>query len=259
MKHKILLSYLCLLSLGLSACGGESNSASKKEVSQNTTSNNKSLLIVKISDPLQGMSGNTDAQKTLMGHAADAIEYKHCREGDAGLYNAIKGEIDPNDQYNDIKSVEIVDKCPADAAAQCGTSDYYYTDSARVLEELKGGCGKWTVNKELKAKKAKAVVTVNGVKNNFETDTNCIERGNGTQTPVFANDKFQFSVSQYANKDWGFSYNVPNSDGTVAPFKAIEKGHQVSFDGKVMTGKVKLANTIKQTEIVEVAFEINCL
>ena len=246
-------------------CGGEGKSKNKNGVSSNASSNDKSLLVMKISDPLRDSPGNVEALKNLMGHAADAIEYKHCREGGADLYSDIKTKIVENDEDNDIKTVEIVDKCPSDTAAQCETNghmEYYYTESARVLDELKGGCaGKWAALKELKDKKAKASVMIKGKTHTFETATNCIKRGNGIQTPTFANDIFEFSVTQYANKDWGFGYSTPKGDGTVTPYETVKDAYQVDFDGKVMKGnvKLKLANTLKQNEPVEVSFEINCL
>ncbi len=263
-------SLFAFLTVSLIACGDtDKNDAPASSPSK---SKGKSLLITKISDPLLGMGSsiNTTATRKHLGHAGEIIEYKQCMEGQADYYEDMKEEMDENNKFNDMKAIEIVDVCPAGAAAKCDSSmtgvNYYYTNSKRVLDGFKDECsgvaGEWSQQQSVaKAKKATAIIIVNGTTHNFENNNNCIQVfGQGPiSTPVFSNKAIQFGMSQ-GEKNWDFNFMIPNDDGrTVTLYKGVRGGSNTTFDGKKIKGSAKLANTNKSDDTVDVSFDINCL
>lgn len=237
-------------------------------------SEDTSLLMTKIDDPMLGMTSilgesNAEAARKMQGHAVKSIEYKHCIENGGVYYEDLKSEVDEGNEFNDVKSIEIVDKCPPDATAKCAQGDivdrgYYYTNSQRVLDNLKDQClGGWTLDKNVvEEQKATAKITVNGTAHNFETNNNCIQiAGEGpVSTPLFSNESIQFGMNQMSRSSWDFNYMLPNGDGRTATlYKGMKGGYQVDFNGKKIIGKAELASTKKQSDTVDVSFDINCL
>ena len=122
------------------------------------------LMMEKVDDPLAGMasimgSGNLAQAKSMMGDMGKTVSYKHCIQNISGdkdefkrMSKEIAQEAAENGQYNDIKSVTLIDKCPLPANAKCDHGsrvEYFYSDSVEFLNDQKEGCEffkkKWTV------------------------------------------------------------------------------------------------------------------
>ena len=243
------------------------------------------IMMDKVEDPLAGMVSTMGEKhvkeaRKMMGHKGDITEYKHCIQninfkGFKYMYEDMKKEASEDNQYNDIKKISLVEKCPLPANGSCdhGTRiEYFYTSSSTLLEDQKEGCtyseeNKWitfasTAGDVKEDTKALALITVEGKEYRFETDNNCISiMGTPVSTPVFNNEQFSFALHQRGrDKDnWDINYMLPivGSPGRMDLYKS--KKYQVNYDEKTIKGSAKMfkSNDIKKT--VDVAFKINCL
>ena len=121
------------------------------------------LMMEKVDDPFAGMASimggeNLAQAKSMMGNMGKKTSYKHCIQNITGdkdefkrMSKEIAKEAAENRQYNDIKSVKLIDKCPLPASGKCDYGsrvEYFYNDSAEFLSEQKEGCEffkkKWT-------------------------------------------------------------------------------------------------------------------
>jgi hypothetical protein len=113
------------------------------------------VMLEKVDDPLAGMAsimgaGNVAQVKSMMGDKSKATNYKHCIQnitGDKAFFkkmaNEMAEEAAENGQYNDIKSVTLIEKCPLPANGKCDHGsrvEYFYNDSVEFLNDQKEGC-----------------------------------------------------------------------------------------------------------------------
>jgi len=116
---------------------------------------NNAVMLEKVSAPLAGMENiigadNLAQAKGMMGDEGKAKSYRHCIQNISGykvffkrMVKEMVEESTEDGQYNDIKSVTFIEKCPLPAKGQCDHGnriEYFYTDSATVLEVQKEGC-----------------------------------------------------------------------------------------------------------------------
>ncbi len=113
------------------------------------------IMMNKFEDPLAGMIDimgvdNVAQSRNQMGAAGKIVEYKHCIQNISikkasfkRMEKEMAEEATDGGQYNDTKSVTLIDKCPQAANASCDHGnriEYFYTDSSKLLEDQKEGC-----------------------------------------------------------------------------------------------------------------------
>ncbi len=236
------------------------------------------IMMDKVEDPLAGLPVAAGARK-MLGHKGDITEYKHCIQNInfkafMYMYEDMKEEASEESEFNDVKQIKLIEKCPLPANGGCDQGnriDYFYTTSKTLLEDQKEGCmyseeNKWITFEstagDVKDLKALALITVEGKEYRFETDNNCISiMGTPVTTPVFNNEKFSFALHQRGRdkNNWDINYMLPivGSPGRMDLYKS--KKYQVDYDEKTIKGSAKMYKTNDIKKTVDVAFEINCL
>lgn len=113
------------------------------------------VMLEKFDDPLAGMVGvmgaeNVAKSRSTMGAEGKIVDYKHCIHNISGHKESFKmmakemaEESAENGQYNDTKSVTLIETCPLPANGGCDHGnrvEYFYTDSSTLLKDQKEGC-----------------------------------------------------------------------------------------------------------------------
>ncbi len=234
------------------------------------------IMMDKVEDPLAGLPVAAGARK-MLGHKGDITEYKHCIQNInfksfMYMYEDMKEEASEESEFNDVKQIKLIEKCPLPANGGCDQGnriDYFYTSSNTLLEHQKELCtysknNQWITFEstagDVKDSKALAIITVKGESHRFETDNNCLSIwGAPVSTPVFNNKEFSFGLHQTGKDNWDITYMLPiaGSPSEVDLYKS--KKYQVKYDEKNINGSAKMYKTNDSKVTVDVAFEINCL
>ena len=234
------------------------------------------IMMDKVEDPLAGLP-NAAGTRKMLGHKGDITEYKHCIQNInfkafMYMYEDMKEEASEESEFNDVKQIKLIEKCPLPANGGCDQGnriDYFYTTSKTLLEDQKESCtyseeNKWitfdSTAGDIKDSKALAIITVKGESHRFETDNNCISiMGDPISTPAFNNDKFTFALHQSGKDKWDITYLLPivGSPNKMDIYKS--KKYQINYDEKTINGSAKMYKSNDSKITVDVAFKIHCL
>jgi hypothetical protein len=113
----------------------------------------KAIMMDKVEDPIVGIASimgekNVEAARKSIGSEVATTEYKHCiqnvkSKSIVNLYEALKEEAAEDSEYNDVKSIELIETCPLPANGACDHGDrieYFYTGSKKLLQDQREGC-----------------------------------------------------------------------------------------------------------------------
>ena len=118
-------------------------------------SEKNAIMLEKINDPLSGLVATMGAEnvaksRSQMGKSGKIIEYKHCihnistdKDSFLMMVQEMSEEVEEGGQFNDTKSVTLIETCPLPADASCDHGnriEYFYSASNELLEEQKEGC-----------------------------------------------------------------------------------------------------------------------
>jgi len=145
--------------------------------STNALAEKNALILEMVHDPFQGLESvmgkeNVAKARSMQGEEGKTVSYRHCIQNISNSKESLKEEAAYREEeraeggeFNDTKSVTLIDECPLPANGKCDKGsriEYFYTDSSKLLEDQKEGCEyfkkKWTsfdaTNDDAKATKA---------------------------------------------------------------------------------------------------------
>lgn len=142
-------SMLCAV---IFSCDAESSSGSKKAIMMEIVNNPIGAAQQGFIDGLRKSQGDAVADGVLSNKHMETVKYQHCIQN-IGInaeefkddFEDRKRMMEENVDFNDVKSIELVSRCPENAIAKCEDKfgvvvDYYYADSLQMLKIQQQDC-----------------------------------------------------------------------------------------------------------------------